>query len=159
MVIAYQWLGLLVINRQPLAHGTFSIVFALLQRFTGDVVHTLSLWRVVDHVIYTARSGVYPATGDALDQLFVFNLNLHHSIDRNAGLIHGLGLGNGPRKPVEQEAVGTVIGLNAFFHQIDDDVIRDQGTRIHHRFHPVSQLAARANSRPQHVPSGDLRDA
>ena len=68
---------------------------------------------------------MHSATGNTLDQLIILNLNFHHRIDGNACVIHGLSLRDGSREAVEEKAVCAVVSLNAFFDQINDDVIRD----------------------------------
>ena len=70
----------------------------------------------------------------ALDDVAIWNLDLHHEINFNAGVLYCLGLRNGARKTIQHEAIGAVCFFDAFFHQVDNDVIRYQSTCIHYLF-------------------------
>ena len=74
---------------------------------------------------------MHAASGQALDDLGVVDVDLHHVVDVHAGLAHGLGLRNGARETVEQKAVGAVRLLDALLYQPDDHIVGHQRAGVH----------------------------
>ena len=80
-------------------------------------------------------------------------------VDLDARGFHRLGLRNGARKSVEQKAP-CAIGLgNALFDEVDDEIVADKLTRIHHRLGLYAQRSACLDGSTQHIARGDLRNA
>ncbi len=146
-----QHLGLGVIVGQPVADGVFLVVISLDQGLAREVVHALDLWRVVDHVVDPSGLRVGPPARQALDDVIVWNHDLHHGVDRHSGLAHGLCLRQRPREAIEQETVGTIIGRDSFLHQPDNHVVGYQTTGIHGHLGLQTEFGARRDRCPEHV--------
>ena len=63
--------------------------------------------------------------------LFIGDLDGHHGVEADAGLFHGLGLGDGAGHPVQNVAVGTVGLLQTLLDDADDDFIGHQAAGVH----------------------------
>jgi hypothetical protein len=72
----------------------------------------------------------------------VGHVDLQHHVELDAGGLHGVGLRDGAREAVEQEAVGAVGLRDAFLDQADDDVVADQAAAS------ITFLAARPSGVP-----------
>lgn len=100
--------GLGVVGTKTLLEGVGVVVGALNQGLTGDVVLHIHLGRVEGTVVATAGGGVDETTGDALDEERVVDLKFYGMLEGLVALLkHGvkaLGLGNGTREAVEDEA-------------------------------------------------------
>ena len=83
-------------------------------------------------MVGTPRSGVGETAIHALDDVAIRNLDFHHEVNVDAGVLYCLGLRNSARKTIQHEAIGAVCFFDAFFHQVDDDVVRYQSTRSHY---------------------------
>jgi hypothetical protein len=95
----------------------------------------------------------------ALDDGVEGHVDLQHHVQLDAGGLHGVGLRQGAREAVEQEAVGTVALRDAFLDQADDDVIADQAAAVHHLLGGQAQRRAGLDGGAQHVAGGNLRNA
>ena len=76
-----------------------------------------------------------------------------------AGGLHCIGLGDGAGETIEQEAVGAVGLRDALLDQVDDQVVTDQTTGLHHGLGLQAQGGAGLDRGAQHVAGRDLRDA
>src|SRR5690606_31912303 len=76
--------GLLVVDAQALADGVLAVVVTLYQGLAADVVEAFLTGRVVIDVIDAAGTGMHAAPGQALDDLVVGHVDLHHVIDVDA---------------------------------------------------------------------------
>jgi hypothetical protein len=99
------------------------------------------------------------AAAHALDDGVVGHVDLQHVVELDAGGLHGVGLRDGAREAVEQEAVGAVGLGDALLDQADDDVVADQRAGVHHLLGGQAQRRAGLDGGAQHVAGGDLRDA
>ncbi|MCY1178554.1 hypothetical protein D9M73_189080 [compost metagenome] len=158
LVEVYQWLGLVVIDRQAMTHGFFGVVFTLYQRLAGFVVLAFNLRRIVDHVVNAARTFVNAATGNTLNDFFVGDGDFNHSIQLDTSSHQGFSLRNGAWETVEQETVGTVRLGDAVLDQVDDQLVGNQLASVHDRLGFQAQRGAGLDSGAQHVASGDLRN-
>src|SRR5690606_1265124 len=150
--------SLRLVYLKTLAHGFLAVAIALNQAFTGAIVLAVNIRRVVLEVIHAAGARVNAAARQALDDFLVGNIQLDDKIDINAGIDQCLRLRNGAREAVEQEALGTVIVLDALFHQANDDFIGHQATGIHYFLRFQTQRGSRFYGSSQHVTGGDLRN-
>ena len=148
-----------MVDRQAMTHGFFSVVLALYQFVTGDVVFAGNFRRVVDDVVNAAAGLVNTATGDALNDLFVFNGDFNHRVQLDTGSHQCFSLRNGAREAVEQEAVGAIRLSDAVLNQCDDQVIRHQAAGIHDALGLNAQRSTGLDRCTQHVASGNLWNA
>ena len=74
------------------------------------------------------------APAHALDDGVKGHIDFEHVVEPDTGGFHGFGLRDGAREPVEQKALGAVTLANPFLDQVDDQVVTDQTTGLHHRF-------------------------
>ena len=102
---------------------------------------------------------MYPPAAHARHDGFVVDHEFHHVIDGDAHVLKAIGLSDGAREAVEQEAVAAVVGLDAFLDQAEDDVIRYQEPGIHDLLGFQAQRRAGADRGAQHVAGGNLGDA
>jgi hypothetical protein len=65
-------------------------------------------------------------TAHALDDFLVIHVDLDDTVDRDALVLQGIGLRQGARETVEQEAVGAVIFLDALLDEAKDDIVGNQ---------------------------------
>jgi hypothetical protein len=102
-------------------------------------------------------------TRDALEQQAVVHFEQHDSIERLADLTEHrgetLGLRNGARKAIKDEATRGIRRGQALTHHAEDGGIVDELTRVHDSLRPTTELAAIAYVGTQQVSRGDLRDA
>src|SRR5690606_33061171 len=150
LVEVHQRLGLGVVDLQTLAYGLFLVVLTLDQLFTGHIVLAGLLRRIVFQVV--------GATGTAADDLLVVHGNFQNVIDLDACVHQCLGLGNGARKAVQQEAVGAIILSNTLVDQTNDQLVGDQAAGIHHFLDLLAQFGTGLDCGTQHVAGGDLRN-
>ena len=99
---------------------------------------------------------MYAAAAETLDDFFVIHINLNHEIDIHALFHQRLGLGDGAREAVEQEAVLAVVLGDALFDQAENDVVGYQTAGIHHFLGFQAQRGARFHRGTQHIAGGDL---
>ena len=99
------------------------------------------------------------ATAHALDDGVERHVDLQHVVQFHASGLHRIGLRDGAREAVEQKTVGAIGLRDAFLDQVDDEIVTDQTTRLHHRFRLQTQGCARFHRGAQHVAGGNLRDA
>ena len=104
-------------------------------------------------------AGCDAAAAHALDDGGVGHVDLEHDVELDAGGLHRVGLRDGAREAVEQEAVGAVGLGDALLDQADDDVVADQAAAVHHLLGRHAQRRAGLDGGAQHVAGGDLRDA
>ena len=77
---------------------------------------------------------MHAASGHALDDLIVIDIDLNHRINGDTAVLQCIGLRNGAGEAIEQVAILAIIFLNAFFDHTHDDVIRNQAAVIHDFF-------------------------
>ncbi|MNP30027.1 hypothetical protein D3C76_1230820 [compost metagenome] len=102
---------------------------------------------------------MHATTGDAADDFLVVHGDLDHVVDGHAGVLQGFSLGDGARETVEEEAVGAIGLGDALLDQVDDQVIGNQATGVHHALGLQAQLGAGLDRCAQHVAGGNLRNA
>lgn len=115
LVVADDGRRLLVVGLETLAQRLGVVVTALHQRLARDVVLHVVLGRVEDAVVGTAGSRVDETARDARDEKGVVDLELDRVLQGQVALAeHGvetLGLGDGAREAVEDEAIVRKEGL------------------------------------------------
>ncbi|MCY1370720.1 hypothetical protein D9M69_578240 [compost metagenome] len=99
------------------------------------------------------------AAAHAVDDGVERHVKFQHVVQLHAGGLHGVGLGNGAGKTVEQETVGAVRLGNAFLDQVDDEIVTDEAAGFHHGLGLYAQGGARLHGCAQHVTGGNLGDA
>ena len=99
------------------------------------------------------------ATAHALDDGVERHIDLEHVVELDPGRLHGFGLGDGAGEAVKQETLGTVALGDAVLDQVDDEVVADQATGVHHLLGLQPQWGAGLDGGAQHVTRGNLRDA
>ena len=86
-------------------------------------------------MIRSARCGVNPSALDALHEDRVGDLKVQHVVHGDAllveHLVEHLGLRDGAREPVEDEAVAAARVLDGLFDDADHDVVRDERPGFH----------------------------
>ena len=110
-------------------------------------------------MVGAARSGVRAAAAHAVDDGVKGHVNFEDIVQFDASRLHGIGLRDGAGEAVKQEAVGAVGLGDAFFDQVDDQVVADQTARFHDGFGFQAQGCARFDGGAQHVAGGDLWNA
>jgi hypothetical protein len=70
---------------------------------------------------------MHATAAHAFDDGVERHVDLEHIVQLDAGGLHRVGLRNGARETVEQEALGAVVLGDAFLDEADDDVVADQG--------------------------------
>jgi hypothetical protein len=86
-----------------------AVVLALDQRLSSDVV-LVHLAGVEDDVICASRGGMDAPPAHALDDFLVIDDEFDDVIDSDAHVLEAIGLGEGARKAIQQEA-GRAIGV------------------------------------------------
>ena len=109
-------------------------------------------------MVDAARCRVHATTRDTADDFFIINRNFDHVVDDHAGFLQGFSLRNGPREAIKEETIGAIGLGDALLDQIDDQVIGDQTTAVHHAFGNQAQFSASLDRSTQHVTGGDLRN-
>src|SRR6218665_3389276 len=158
-VVVHEGAGLGVVDLEALSDGFVLVVFRLWQCFAGQVVLAVDLWRVEPDVVGATAGRVRAAAAHALEDGLEGHVDFEDVIEPDACGLQRIGLPNGAGKTVEQKALGAVRLRDALFDQIDDDVVTDQGPRVHHRLGLQAQWRAGLDGGAQHVAGGDLRDA
>ncbi len=158
-VVVDQRAGLRAVDLKALLHGFFLVVLALDQVLAGHVVLAGYFGWIELDVVGAAAGGVRAAAAHALDDGVEGHVDFQHVVELDAGCLQGVGLWNGAREAVKEEALGAVRLGDAFLNQTDDDVVADQGARVHDGLGLQAQRRARFDRRAQHVAGGDLRDA
>ena len=148
-----------MVDLQALQHGLFPVVVALDQRLAGHVVLAFGLGRIELDVIGAAGGHVHAAAAHAIDDLAVRHVDLEHEVDRDAGILHGIGLRNGAGEAVEHVTVLAIGLLEAILDQTDDDVVANQAAGIHDLLGLQAQRGAGLDGGAQHVAGGNLRNA
>src|SRR5258706_6052380 len=101
-IIVDQRPGLLLVDFQPLSHRFLTVVLTLDERLPGRVVLARDFRRVVRDVVVAPGPGMHTAPAQTADDLVVVYVDLEHEIQVDSRAAHGLGLGNGARKSVEE---------------------------------------------------------
>ena len=68
---------------------------------------------------------MHTATAHTFDNCAISHFYFHDEIDLDADIFYRLSLGDGARKTIQQKTVLTVGFLDAFFHQTNNNAIRD----------------------------------
>src|SRR3954449_2164969 len=100
---------------------------------------------------------------DPLDEGALVDLELEHRIEPQTLFgehrVEGLGLGDGAREAVEDEALAGVRPVDALGDDADHDVVRDEPARFHDRLGLEADRRTGSDRRAQHVAGRELRDA
>ena len=115
---------------------------------------------VQDHVRSVVRPALLrSAREQALERDVVGDVEQEHDVQGLSDLlehrIQSLGLGHGPREPVEDEAV--LVG-EALTDQVDHEVVGNEISAFENRLDLQAELRALGDRRPQDVSGGDMRD-
>src|SRR5437867_2578618 len=98
-----------------------------------------------------------------LEQLLDRDAKVDHPVEALAQLDHerveGVGLGNGTRKAVDDEARLAVRLAEAVADHADHDLVGDVLARSEDGLRLATELGAGGDLRPEHVAGGDVRDA
>jgi hypothetical protein len=161
LVVGDDGRGLVVVGGQTLGEGGLVVVGTLDEGLAGDVVGHGLLGRVEDLVVRAAGGGVDETAGDTRDEQAVVDAELDGVLERLlAGLEHvveALGLGNGAREAVEDEArlaLGVVLEL-ALDHA-NHDLVADETALVHDLLGLSAQLGLLCDLGAEHV-TGSLR--
>ena len=154
---------LLPIDREPPPGGELVVVGASLERGATDVAElVLRRWlelRVVGPAAVRARVAAHQPP----DRELAADRELQDRRERLLGRLERplqrLGLGDGPREPVEDESLVGVGLLQPVHHHRDDDVVRDVLAAIHVRACLDPELRPPLHVVAQDVAGRDLRDA
>jgi hypothetical protein len=111
-------------------------------------------------MIALAAFGAGKAPGDALHQCFVVHLHLDDAVDIlppiGEKIVERLGLGDGPRKAVENEPASLAFAIDTLGDETDDERVRHELAPRHDVPCLATKLAAGGHRRPQHVAGGKL---
>src|SRR5699024_1467980 len=157
-IVVHQRARLLLVDRQALPDGVFTVVVALDERLSGDVVRISYLGRIEDSVIAAAAGRMNTSAAHALDDVFLGHTDFNDKIHGNAGLLQGFGLRYGAWEAIKQVAILAVWLLEAIFDQADDDVIGYQLAGIHDLLGLQSQWRLFLDGSAQHVACCYLRN-
>jgi hypothetical protein len=131
------------------------VVLPVVEPGPAFVADPLALrWIEVD-VVDPAAVGAAPASGDPLDQNVVGSLEHHDGIHAAPHLGHHLlerfRLGYGSREPVEDHARLPTEAQQALPHELHDEIVGHEITRVHVRLGLSPQLGALPPRCPQQV--------
>ena len=146
--------------REPRAHRFRLIVGPVDQRLSGVVAESVPLGGVEVDVVDTS-AGRGPPSRNAPEEHRLGRFQERGGVD-GASLagehaIQRLGLRDGPRKAVEDHAPFRIHGAQMRAHEVDDDVVGNEFTRVHVPLRLVAQRCPRAAGGAQQVPRRDVR--
>ncbi|MDQ0590905.1 hypothetical protein QFZ47_005014 [Variovorax paradoxus] len=95
----------------------------------------------------------------AFDDVAERHVDFEHVVELDAGRLHGVGLRNGSREAVEQEAIGAIGLRDAFLHEVDDQVVAHETARFHDGLGLLPERRAGLDGGAQHVAGRNLRNA
>ena len=109
-------------------------------------------------VIGAAARGADPASGKAVDQLFVADVNVHHGVDvgkagKRLRLRHGAG------EAVEHVALPAILLREPLADDVNDDGIRHKRTGVNVGFGSQTGRRLFLDGAAKNIARGDLRDA
>ena len=107
------------------------VVVPLNECAAAGIAHALLLGGLGLDVEGGSAGGAHPAAAHALLDLAVGDLDGDHMVKHDAGLVQGLGLGQGAGHAVQDKALGTVGLLQPLGHDADDHGIGDQLACVH----------------------------
>ncbi|GIX65379.1 trehalose-phosphatase [Babesia caballi] len=135
VVVVDQRGGLLVVGIQASANDRNVVVLAAGEGLAGDVVDHGDLGRPVGLVVHTAGGDVDEATADAPGQNVLGALEEKHGVqllaDAGEHGLEALGLALGAGETVEDEAAAALEGVDLALHQLQDNVVGDEGALVH----------------------------
>src|SRR5688572_12341353 len=118
--------------------------------------------RVILQVVDLSRAFVGAAQGGALHQKLASDIDLDNAVERGAQALEQggkrLGLGNRPRKSVQDETRLGVGLSQPLFHQANHDRVGDQAARAHELLGFLAEGGTCFEGGAQHVARRDLRD-
>ena len=120
-----------MINLQPVTDRLGVIILALHELAAAHIAHALRFRGNVHDVVAGAAVLAHTPAAHPSNDLLVRDLDGHHCIEADTGLLHGLRLSDGAGHPVQNVAVGTVGLLQAVVDDADDDLIRHQLACVH----------------------------
>ena len=120
-----------MINRQPVTDRLGVIILALHELAAAHIAHALRFRGNVHDVVAGAAVLAHTPAAHPSNDLLVRDLDGHHCIEADTGLLHGLRLGDGAGHPVQNIAVGTVGLLQTLLDDADDDFIGHQAAGVH----------------------------
>lgn len=100
---------------------------------------------------------------EAGNQFFLRHFEGNHAGD--GGVVVGkqgikrFGLGHSSGEAIENKAIGTLVGFQPFFDQLNDDLVAHQLPRIHDGLNPLAQLRAGGPLGPEHVAGREVNQA
>ena len=150
---------MVAVDLQAFFDGFFLVVGALHQGFARHVVNAFDFGWVEFDVVGATAGHVGAATAHAFDDGVKGHIDFEHEVQLHASRFHGVGLRNGAGEAVKQEALGAIGLGDAFFDQVDDQVIADQTASIHHFFGFDAQRGTGFDCSAQHVACGNLGNA
>ena len=139
------------VDIQAFFHRVFLVVFALNQGLRSDVVHPCHFGGVEFEVVGATAREVHAPPTHALNDVAKGYIDFKHVVQMHTRCFHGIRLGQGAGKAVEQKTSLAVVLLNSFFHQADDDLVTHQGTRVHDFFGLQPHRRPRFDRCAQHV--------
>mmetsp|Transcript_30065 Transcript_30065/g.49689 ORF Transcript_30065/g.49689 Transcript_30065/m.49689 type:complete len:247 (+) Transcript_30065:313-1053(+) len=175
LVVVQNRNGLTVVTIQTLHQGGRSVIPALHQVVTSDIIlhgcdnggassillHGL-WWSILD-VVRATTLFVNPATADAFLQNFVRDLQLNNLGDNSSFLrkhdIQSLGLLECSGESIQNESKLTIWFLNAILNDPNNNIVRHETSSLHDCLCLLSNLTLSGYSRTQHITSTQLRHA
>ncbi len=98
--------GLRPVDAQPVPHGRFAVVHALIQLASAGVTDALPAWRIRDHVEAVPAATTHPAPREPADELRLGDVEVDDALQRLADVLEqalqALGLRNRARETVQQ---------------------------------------------------------
>mmetsp|Transcript_5651 Transcript_5651/g.17792 ORF Transcript_5651/g.17792 Transcript_5651/m.17792 type:complete len:224 (-) Transcript_5651:32-703(-) len=156
LVVLMDRADLLVERHEALAHHLLLVVGALHEVLARLVVLPGHLGRVVDRVVRAARLAVDPAAGGALDDHLIGDLERDDLVDRDAALLHLLGLRQRAREAIDDVALLALGRLHRVLDDAKDDVVGDEGARVHGGLGALAVLRLGGDGGAEHVAGGQV---
>src|SRR5712691_11200574 len=135
------------VDLQALPDRFLLVVVSLDQRLAGEVILAGHLGRIELDMVDAPRARMHPAPAHALDDLVLVHVDLENEVQLDARTAHRLRLRDGAGKTVEQVPVPAIDMLQSLLDQTDDDVIRDELTRVHDFLRRDTQWGDRKSTR------------
>ena len=151
---------LLVVDVQTVGDGLLGLVVALHHLAAALVADALDLGRGGLDVVDGAAVHAGPPGGQAVEDDLAGHVQVDGGLELDAELrqqhLQGLGLGDGAREAVEQEAGLAVVLQEALAHDAHDQVVGDQIPGLHGGLGLLAKFGAFLDGGAQDVAGGDL---
>jgi hypothetical protein len=116
LIITNERSGLLLIRIQPVSNGFFLIVFALIKGPATPITNPFFLGWMEGDVEHGPTTLACPSSGKPAHQFLGIHFNVYHVVDDHPDFredrSEGLGLGDRPRKSIENKPLPAVGGLS-----------------------------------------------